>query len=286
MGYKEKIKEYLKDKLSEEELSLLPRGFQTLGKIIILKLNPKLYEKKKEIGGAFLELFPNIKSIYLNRGRIVGSFREPEKIELIVGENNPIVEHKEHDVIYRFDITKIMFSKGNLNERKYLPTLVKSGEVIIDMFAGIGYFSLPIAKHSNVERIYSIELNPESHSYLEENIKLNHLEQIIVPIMGDCKVEVIKLSESGIRADRIIMGVFPAPKNYIKEALSLVKDEGTMFHYEGVVDKGDFIILFKEFNEITAMEGYKCELKSHRTVKSYGPNLFHVVLDILCLKFR
>ncbi|MEE9378964.1 MAG: class I SAM-dependent methyltransferase family protein [Candidatus Lokiarchaeia archaeon] len=284
MGFKEKIKEHLKDILSEEELSLLPRGFQTLGKIIILKLNPKLYDKKKEIGGACLELFPKIKSIYLNRGRIVGSFREPEKIVLIVGENNPIVEHKEHDVIYRFDITKIMFSKGNLNERKYLTTLVKSGEVIVDMFAGIGYFSLPIAKHSNVERIYSIELNPESYNYLEENIKLNHLEQKVVPIKGDCKVEVIKLSESGIRADRIIMGVFPAPKNYIKEALSLVKDEGTMFHYEGVVDKGDFLILFKEFNEITVKEGYKCELKSHRTVKSYGPNLFHVVLDIFVFK--
>ncbi|GAG96587.1 unnamed protein product [marine sediment metagenome] len=49
MGFKEKLKEHLKDKLSEEELSVLPRGFQTLGKIIILKLNPKLNEKKKEI---------------------------------------------------------------------------------------------------------------------------------------------------------------------------------------------------------------------------------------------
>ncbi|NVM34533.1 MAG: class I SAM-dependent methyltransferase family protein [Candidatus Lokiarchaeota archaeon] len=284
MGFKDKLKEHLKGKFSEEQLSLLPRGFQTLGKIIILKLNPKLYEKKKEIGGACLELFPKIKSIYLNRGRIIGSFREPEKIELIVGENNPIVEHKEHDVIYRFDITKIMFSKGNLYERKYLTTLVKSGEVIVDMFAGMGYFSLPIAKHSTVERIYSIELNPESYKCLEENIKLNHLEQKIVPIKGDCKVEVVKLSKSGIRADRIIMGVFPAPKDYIKEALSLVKDEGTMFHYEGVIEKDDFIILFNEFNEISIKVGYKCELKSHRTVKSYGPNLFHVVLDIFVFK--
>jgi len=284
MGYKEKLKEYLKGKLSEEELSVLPRGFQTLGKIIILKLNPKLYEKKKEIGEACLKLFPKIKSIYLNRGRIVGSFREPEKIELVVGENNPLVEHKEHNVIYRFDITKIMFSKGNLNERKYLATLIKSGEVIVDMFAGIGYFSLPIAKHSTVERIYSIELNSESYKYLEENIKLNHLEQKVVPIKGDCKVEVVKLSESGIRADRIIMGVFPAPKDYIEEALSLVKDKGTMFHYEGVVDKNNFIALFEEFKEIALNEGYNCELKSHRTVKSYGPHLYHVVLDIFVLK--
>ena len=284
MGFKDKLKEELQGELTEEELSILPRGFQTLGKLIILKLNPRLLEKRKLIGEACLDLFPAIKSIYVNRGKIVGTFREPEKIEFIAGENNPIVEHKEHDVIYRFDITKIMFSKGNINERKHLATLVKSGEVIVDMFAGIGYFSLPIAKHSSVGKIYSIEFNPESYKFLAENIKINHLENRIVPIKGNCKVEVVKLSESGIRANRIIMGVFPAPKEYIREALTLVSDKGTMFHYEGVVEKDKYIALFEEFKEIAQKESYKCRLESHRFVKSFGPNLYHIVLDILVLK--
>lgn len=286
MNFKKKLKESLKDFLKEEELSLLPRGFQTLGNIIILKLNQKLFNKESCIAKAYLELLPRVRSVYVNRGKIVGAFREPEKIELIGGKDNPIVEHKEHNVIYKFDITKLMFSKGNINERRYLATLVKSGEVIIDMFAGMGYFSLPIAKHSSVKKIYSIELNPESYKCLVENIRINHLIDKIIPIKGNCKIEVEKLSESGIRADRVIMGVFPAPKDYIKKALILVKDKGTMFHYEGVVEKDNFSVLFKEFNEIAFKEGYNCELKSHRTVKSYGPHLFHVVLDILCLKFR
>ena len=127
MGFKEKLKENLKGILTEEESLALPRGFQTVGKVIILKLNPILIEKKDVIGKACLELFPNIRSIYINLGRIIGTFREPENIEYITGEDNPVVEHKEHGVIYRFDITKIMFSKGNINERKYLPTLVKPG---------------------------------------------------------------------------------------------------------------------------------------------------------------
>ncbi|MFX0002734.1 MAG: class I SAM-dependent methyltransferase family protein [Candidatus Hodarchaeota archaeon] len=280
MKFKAKLKGYLKETLNEEELSLLPRGFQTLGNIIILKLSQKLYDKEVYIAKAFLELLPRVKSVYVNRGKIVGAFREPEKIELIGGKDNPIVEHKEHDVIYKFDITKIMFSKGNINERKYLASLVKSGEVIVDMFAGIGYFSLPIAKHSSVEKIYSIELNPESYRYLVENIKINHLGEKVIPIRGNSKEEVLKLSESGIKADRVIMGVFPAPKDYIKEALSLIKDKGTMFHYEGVVEKDKYVVLFKEFSEITIQEGYNCELKSYRIVKSYGPKLFHFVLDI------
>ncbi len=284
MKFKNKLKKNLRDILTEEELRLLPRGFQSLGEIIIIKLNPALIEKEKIIANKYLELLPRIRSVYINRGKIIGTFRAPESIQFLDGEDNPIVEHKEHEIIYRFDITKIMFSKGNLKERKFLATLVKKGEVIVDMFAGIGYFSLPIAKHSLVEKIYSIEINPESYKYLVENIKLNHLEEKIQPIKGNCKIEVIKLSKSGIKADRVIMGVFPAPKEYINEALSLVKNEGTIFHYEGVVEEEKYMMLFDEFQNVAEKKGFNCELEAHRFVKSYGPKLFHVVLDIFVLK--
>ncbi|MFX0188634.1 MAG: class I SAM-dependent methyltransferase family protein [Candidatus Hodarchaeota archaeon] len=279
MGFKDNLKEKLRGVLTDEELPLLPRGFQTLGKTIILKLNPKLLEKKKLIGQTCLNLLPNIKSVYINLGKIRGSLRTPEKIEYIAGENEPIVEHIEHGVRYKFDITKIMFSKGNVNERKHLATVVKPGEIIVDMFAGIGYFSLPIAKHSSAEKIFSIELNPDAYKFLVKNIKLNHFEEKIVPIYGDSKSEVIKLSKSGIKADRVIMGVFPAPKDFIKEALTLAKDK-TIYHYEGVVEKKKYMDLFGEFNEIAEQQNFQCKLISTRFVKSYGPNLFHVVLDI------
>jgi len=284
MGFKDKLKEKLKGFLTEEELSILPRGFQTVGKVIILKLNPILIEKREIIGKTYLKLFPKIRSIYINLGKVVGTFRDPKGIEFIAGEDNPIVEHKEHRIIYRFDITKIMFSKGNIYERKYLATLIKGGEIIVDMFAGIGYFSLPIAKHASPEKIYSIEINPVAYKFLVENIKINHLEEKIIPILGDSKKEVLNLSKSGIRADRIIMGVFPAPRDFIREALSLAKDKGSIFHYEGVVSKEDFRSLFEEFHNEAKKMDFKSELKAKRYVKSYGPNLYHVVLDILAYK--
>ena len=280
MGFKDNLKEVLKGNLREQELSLLPRGFQSIGKVMIIKLDQKLLERKELIGKACLELIPYMKSVYLNLGKIKGKYREPENIELIAGENNPIVEHKEHGVRYQFDLTKIMFSKGNINERKLLAKKVKDGEIVVDMFAGIGYFSLPIAKNSNPERIYSIELNPVSYEFLVENIKLNHLEEIIIPILGDCNEEVLSLSKTGSKADRIIMGVFPAPKKFIKNALTLAKDDGSVYHYEGVADKEKIMDLFDEFNQIAEENKYSSKLISHRLVKSYGPNLYHVVLDI------
>jgi len=284
MGFKDNLKEKLKGNLTEEELFSLPSGFQTIGKVMVIKLNSMLLKKKELIGNACLELNPYMKSVYLNSGKITGTFREPEKIELITGIDDPIVEHKEHGVIYRFDITKIMFSKGNINERKFLANLVIDNEIIVDMFAGIGYFSLPIAKNAHPKRIYSIELNPVSFKFLVENIKLNHLEGKIIPIIGNCKEEVLKLSKEGIRADRVIMGVFPAPRDYIKDALSLVKVNGTIYHYEGVLEKEEFMSLYNEFNQIAEVNGLTCELMSYRFVKSYGPNLYHVVLDIKASK--
>jgi tRNA wybutosine-synthesizing protein 2 len=280
MGFKDNLKEKLDGIFTEDELNILPRGFQTIGKVMILKLNPKLLNKKDIIAKKCLELLPSMKSVFLNLGSIQGQFRTPEKIEYLAGENNPIVEHKEHKVIYRFDITKIMFSKGNLNERKLLTTFIKENEIIVDMFAGIGYFSLPIAIHAKPKRIYSIELNPDSYKFLQENIKLNHVEHVIEPIYGNSKEEVIKLSKNGIMADRVIMGVFPAPKDFIEDALNLVKSKGTIFHYEGVRDKEDYLSLYNEFNEIVDKKNLSCELLSHRFVKSYGPKLYHIVLDI------
>ena len=284
MRLREKLKEKLQQKLSEEELALLPRGFQTIGTNIIIRLNEEILDKKMLIAEAYLELLPKIKGVYLNSGRIEGRFREPEKIEFIKGEDNPEVIHKEHGVTYKFNMTKIMFSKGNINERKYLASLVKPNEIIVDMFAGIGYFSLPIARNAEPRKIYSIELNPISYNFLVENIKINQFEHIIIPINGDSKIEVPKLAQSGIRADRVIMGVFPAPKDYIAEALTVAKDSGTIYHYEGVEEKGTYLRLFEEFNEIAQKFDCSCELLDKRFVKSYGPKLYHLVIDILVKK--
>jgi tRNA wybutosine-synthesizing protein 2 len=284
MKFKSQLKEKLTEDLNEEELSALPGGFQTIGDLIILKLNPILLSKKRIIAEKCLELFPKIRAVYLNQGIVKGQYRTPENIEFILGEDNPIVEHKEHGVTYRFDITKIMFSKGNINERKYLASLVKPNEIIVDMFAGIGYFSLPIAKNSEPRKIYSIELNPISYKFLVENIKINQFEHIIIPINGDSKIEVPKLAKSGIRADRVIMGVFPAPKDYIADALTVLKDTGTIYHYEGVEEKGTYLRLFEEFNEIAQKFDCSCELLDKRFVKSYGPKLYHLVIDILVKK--
>lgn len=280
MGFKSELQEELKSELTDQELELLPSGFQTVGKVIIIKLKPELMDKKELLAETYLKLLPYIRSVYINLGKIEGEYRTPERIDYLAGEKNPEVLHKEHGVKYKFDITEIMFSQGNLNERKHLGNLVDDGEIIVDMFAGIGYFSLPMAVLSKPEKIYSIEINPTAYKYLETNIELNDVEDTVIPIHGDCKEKTIELSKRGIKADRVVMGVFPAPKDYIEEALAVTKDSGTIIHYEGIVDGENELKLYEEFTDVATKSGFKTKLLDNRFIKSYGPNLYHSVYDI------
>jgi tRNA wybutosine-synthesizing protein 2 len=268
----------LQGKIPEELMELLPRGFQELEKNVILRLKPELEPYQSFIAEAIHELYPAMKAVW-TRGDIVGQFREPSGLKLLWGLNDPIVTVTENSVKYRFDFTKIMFAKGNMHERQRIPKKIAKDDVVVDMFAGIGYFSLGIAKHSEAKKVYSIELNPVSYEFLRQNIALNKLESIIEPIHGDCKLVVPELAQRGIKADKILMGIIPEPVEYIPAALSVSKP-GTIIFYEGV-DKEDGQEMFQRFKSSAGSLGKEVELVEVRVVKNYKPHLFHVVDSIL-----
>ena len=98
----------------------------------------------------------NVKSI-IKIDKIDGQKREPT-ISLLYGDETETI-HKENGCLFNLDLSKVMWAKGNNNERLRIAKLVSKGESVVDMFAGIGYFSIPIGVHSQAEQIYSIEIN-------------------------------------------------------------------------------------------------------------------------------
>jgi len=278
--FKELLQDRLKQKLNAEELQILPTGFQTIGDKAILTLRPELMGYKEDIAYELLDLFKTIKGVYLKTGAILGDYRTPQ-IEFILGENCPEIIHREHGIAYKFDITKIMFSKGNINERARIATLVKPNETIFDLFAGIGYFSLPIGRTGKPQKIYAFELNPTTYHYLLENIELNKINkerEIIVPILGDSKVEALKIPE---KADRVIMGILPSPKEHIDTVFQIIKDQA-MVHYEGLLnEKETEENLLTDFETQAKAYDRKIDLIKTNYVKSYGPKVYHVTLDLI-----
>ncbi|MEW5955820.1 MAG: class I SAM-dependent methyltransferase family protein [Candidatus Micrarchaeota archaeon] len=276
--FKKLLSQKLESSFSERELSLLPSGYQALAQVAVLNLKPELLPKAKEIGGAFLELFPRFKTVCVRTGEITGTFREPQ-LKVVAGEQNTEVIVSENGVKYSFDCVKLMFAKGNVSERARIASLVGDGETVVDMFAGLGYFTLPIAVLAEPRRVYSIELNAVAFGYLKKNVALNGVGEKVTAINGDCGVEAKRLAGEGVRADRVVMGYLPAPKTQLPAALAVLKNGGWL-HYEGVVPSGDDGSgLFADVSEAADAVGRKAELKHVQRVKSYGPKKEHVVLD-------
>ncbi len=265
------LKEYLSDTLTETELEQAPSSWHVLGDIIIVSIPEVLESKKVPIAEALLAMYPKCKSVVRDMG-IEGQFRQPKR-ELLLGISTETI-HKEHGCLFKQDVTKVMYSKGNLEERKRMSKL-GHGEVVVDMFAGIGYFSIPMAVHAQPEKIYSIEINPESFAYLKENVRLNHVEDIIVPLRGDC-AEVAPEGE----ADRVLMGYVRTTHHYLLPAIKALKKSGGILHYHETVPKK----LAEErpaarIREAAETLGKKVEILGLRRIKKYSPGVMHVVVD-------
>lgn len=237
--------------------------YKKIGDILILDSN---YQ-----GNDFEELScrHNVKTI-MKIDHIQGTKREP--VYKILYGNQTETINKENGCLFKLDLTKVMWSKGNNNERLRITKLVKDNETVIDMFAGIGYFSIPIGVHSNAKQVYAIEINPNSYHYLCENIKLNKLNNI-TPILGDCKTETPKL-----KADRIIMGYVKTTHHYLKVAIDSLNPGGILHYHETVPEK---LINQRPIERIIAQAGNRdVELIKINKIKKYAPGVEHVVVDV------
>lgn len=200
---------------------------------------------------------------------IHGTKREPV-IKLLYGEDTETI-NKENGCLFKLDLKKVMWSKGNNNERIRIAKLVEDNETVIDMFAGIGYFSIPIGVHSNAKHVYSIEINPNSFHYLRENIKLNKINNI-TPLLGDCMDITPKYS-----ADRIIMGYVKTTHHYLKVAIDSLNKGGVIHYHETVPEK---LMDTRPINRIKEVAGDRSvEFLKLNKVKKYSPGVFHVVCD-------
>lgn len=277
MAFKEKLIESIGKNLTEEEIKLIPKGFQKTGKIIIMNLPVELENNFSVIGNGVLKLFPDVKTVCVKTGGIKGEFRRPQ-IKVIAGEKNTIVENFENGVWYCYDAKKIMFAKGNVSERGRLAKQIKPFETIVDMFVGIGYFSLPIAKKNPSVRIYGIDKNPDSIYWLFRSKEKNDLKNIEI-ILGDSNKEIEKLISKGVVADRVLMGYLPEPKEFILSALSILK-KGGMVHYDALIRtdyvEEDLSIIKKLFEQT----GRQVEIVNPQRVKSYRPKVDHYVIDL------
>ncbi len=217
------LRDLMKEKLPEEELLQLPKGYEVIGDIAIINLPLPLHDEKYDIALALASHRKDVNVVLLKKNKIAGEKRTGE-FEILLGGRTSTI-HRENGCIFHVDIAKTYFSGKMYFERDRVVQKVEAGEDVLILFCGVGPFLIPIRKKKDV-RIIGLDNNPAACALLRKNSKLNDIDADI--ILGDANnMNNIFRKEF----DRIVM---PAPYGqdyFLNRVHPLLKPGGTVHFY-------------------------------------------------------
>jgi tRNA wybutosine-synthesizing protein 2 len=248
---------------------LIPRKWEKVGDVLILRLPPQLSPFKRKMAETYARVL-GARTVCEEKGGISGAFREPS-LEVIAGDGTETT-HIENGIMYRLDVARLMFSSGNIDERIRMGQMDCRGQIVVDMFAGIGYFTLPVSVHGGARKVIACEINPTALHYLEQNIGMNNVRDIVeVFPHNNMKLEF----EGG--ADRVIMGYVGQTRAYLRKAFDLSRPGGVV-HYHDTFPTDGREELMRTVKKAVGERAF--DVLCVREVKSYAPGISHFVADL------
>jgi len=250
----------------------LPSSYDIIGDIAIVKIPEEIKDYRDQIGEAIIETHKNLKTVLEDKG-VHGEFRT-RKIGHISGEKKTVTIYREHGAELEVDVENVYFSPRLATERWRIVEKTKKNERVLDMFAGVGPYTVLIGRNVDVEKIYSIDLNPTAIDYLRKNIERNKIEDLVTVYEGDAEEIAPNLD-----CDRVIMNLPHSSKSFVRPALSALEDSGVLHYYEIIEEdakEGSLKSLLKQIEE----EGYEAEILERRVVRTYSSSKSHMAYDI------
>jgi tRNA (guanine37-N1)-methyltransferase len=275
------LKETLSEILSPKDSAYVYSSYDIVGDIAIIRLTEKSSKYGRGIAHAIMAVHKNVKTVLAQTSSVSGEFRL-RKLEYVAGENKTHTVHRESGCLFSVDVEKCYFSPRLFYERMRIARLVKDGEIVVNMFAGVGCFSILIAKHAKAEKIYSIDVNPVAIQHMRENVRVNRAYGKVIPILGDAK-EVVKEKLCHV-ADRVLMPLPEKALEYLPYALSALKETGGWVHYydfehakrnEDAAEK----VRLRVSEKLRSL-GATFKIPFGCIVRATGPNWYQVALDI------
>ena len=272
------LAEILENRLPPHLLAGLPRALDVVGDIAIIEVPPELKTHDKLIGDAILKTHRNIRTVLAKAGVVSGTYRLRD-FEVISGEPRTVTIHKEYGCKYQVDVAKAYFSPRLSHEHERVASLVQKGETVVDLFAGVGPFSVLIAKNNEAVKIYAVDINPEAIEFLKRNIRLNRVENRVFPILGDAR-QTVEDKLLGV-ADRVIMNLPEKAAEFIDSACKAIKPAGGTVHYYAFIRMPDSIENLKlRFSAAVEKAGRKVDtFLFAKTIRETAPYEWQVALD-------
>ena len=261
-------------------LESLPKRWEKFADVVLLPRNAFTEEGWNQVYGP--ELWSAIATaLKVNRvgkiGEIVGERRE-SSVELLYGEDDWVIR-RENGIDYGYNFTQCMFSAGNVNERRRMGEVGRNGENVVDLFSGIGYYTLPMLVKSQVNHVHCCEWNPVAVKALEWSLDRNNVANRCTIHEGDNRLTAPNLLG---QADRVILGLLPTAEGGFELAINCLKKIGGCLHIHGIAPASDHNSWVDE--TITKLSNINHEFSITETsqvrVKSYAPHWDHIVLDV------
>ena len=281
MKARKRLREKLSSDLSSQDLDQIYNSFDIVGDIAIIKMHNGNNTNAKAVANKIMSIHRSVKSVFVQDSPILGEFRV-RALRLLAGENKTITRYRESGCVFAVDVGKCYFSPRLLYERSRIARLVKPDETVVNMFAGVGCFSIIIARTLDQTKIFSIDINPVAIKFMKENIKTNRVFGKVFPLLGDSK-EIIETDLQG-KADRVLMPLPEKALEYLPSAICSLKKQGGWIHYydfqhavgnENPAEKTRLKIAEKLDNL-----GVGYVFAFSRVVRRTGPNWYQTVLDI------
>jgi len=223
-----KLVDMLENKLSPHLLASVPHAIDFVGDIAVVEIPSELVDHKKAIGEAILKTHKGVNTVLAKSGAVEGVYRLRE-FTVIAGIKKTATTHREYGCVYHVDLAKAYFSPRLSNEHNRVALQVKEGEMVVDMFAGVGPFSILIAKRRENVKVYAVDVNPDAVEFLKKNVAVNRVENKVMPILGDVR-QVVREQLIGV-ADRVIMNLPEKAMEYVDVACEAIKLGGGIMHY-------------------------------------------------------
>lgn len=234
-------------------------------------------ENPKKLADEILKRHKAVKSVLQKLSERKDTFRL-YPCKLIAGDKDTEVIHKEYGYSLKIDPQKAYFSPRESTERQRIAEMVKPREEVLVMFSGVCPYPIAIAKKQTlVSKIYGVEINPAAHEYALENIKLNHVEKKIIPILKD-----IREAKDLGKFNRIIMPLVEKAIGYLDEAF-LHSKKGTIIHLYGLSKEAKFKDLEEKVKDVAKKCKVKYKIVGRQDVLPYAPRVSKIRLDIKVL---
>jgi len=273
------LAQLLEDKLPPHLLASLPRAIDFVGDIAIVEVPPELDAYKPAIGEAILKTNRKVGTVLAKAGAVGGTYRL-RGFTVIAGEPKTETIHKEYGCQYYVDVAKAFFSPRLSFEHRRVASLIEEGETVVDLFAGVGPFSIQIARNHQNATVYAVDVNPDAVECLKKNIRINRVTGRVHPILGNAR-QVVKNRLSGV-ADRAIMNLPEKAIEFVDVACETIKPSGGKVHFYGFVNKPDSLENLKDlFADAVKKSGRYVEKTSFsRLVRETAPYEWQAVLDV------